>query len=214
MASFAIPDDSRPALRSELSRAIIEGAESFPFRDEPVPIGDLARDFRRFMDQARFYLAHGLEWPCVCLQRVDIRNGEPVPRMVPLDIEGLEVGPRQDAWQAYVGEAASIVRLYRRTVDEASRGFFESTLDTTLGRSQSFRLFGQSSKPNVEVKTTPPGEDVMYCLGHFFSTRRMFGRTDCSQAIPAGSYCFYRRSETPHTAMPLWKITGNRIIRL
>lgn len=184
-----------------------------------IPIREIVEDFTRFLGQATYYARFGHEWPCVLLDRLDFSDGQIDYRVAPMDIDLSEVA-RSGEIGNYLKERISNAQRLRipivtRSIEGARHGFVEGAIDTIIASVRSFTFGSGPVDPTVTVTTTPKGETIMYAKGHFFNdTGRGFGRSDCSNQVKAATYCFYRASETPNVAMPLWDIVADQTIYL
>jgi hypothetical protein len=187
----------------------------FEYNQDPRGIlSDIRRDFSRFENQADFYHDSGAPWPCVRVRPG--AGGEEY--LSPVDIPELEVSDGVRVMDTYQFLDSKENRLKGLPIadgipaSEARRGFLTLAVSTTVLRASFFKIFG--GKPKVTVTSGTSGELVLHSKGYFFSTAKVFGRTDVTQAVNAGDYCFYKSTTKPTTALPLYSISADTTISL
>jgi hypothetical protein len=180
-----------------------------------IPVDDIYGDYLRFRQQEEFYMKNGLLWPSVVLDRVDLNDNTYSARFAPIDAPSLiETSPAeaQFASQETIEDARSQgLPVSTLSVEQARFGFRQGVIDTIFGRARSRQFF--SGDPFVTVETPPDtGVRIKYTKGYFFSTANVFGNTEHSEHLRAGTYCFYRSTRKPTYAMDLYTITRDRTI--
>lgn len=148
------------------------------------------------------------------LDRIDARNGctQFAPIEVDLPLENPRLSWLMDKWRGDIHEARSAgLPVVNKPLDQARRGFFEGVIDTIIGRVRSLSLLPADLL--VTVITSPSGERVLYAKGYYFRNT-VFGNTDCTKPLKAGTYSFYKRSDIPYIGMELHDIVKDDEIQL
>jgi hypothetical protein len=214
MASERTSSQDREVVR-KLWEKSIESDESRPLSlgGTKVPIQDLRSDFERFSKQRDFYLAGNEKWPCVVLDRVDASKLEYLPRFVPMDFAFLETRQSQVSHpRMQLRKEANLARgaglpVSRQSPVRAQLGFLEGVIDQIISRIQLIKSGAAfTTSAAVTVTSSPTGVLAMYSVSHFFSTTLAFGKTNCTQSLAHGNYCFFRKSKRRTTALPIWNI--------
>jgi hypothetical protein len=205
----------RNVLGEELKKAFREGRSYVMLEDKEINIDDILKDFDRFISQSAFYIRNDCRWPSVVIDRIDFTSSCLSARTIPMDIPAVEArsvkfGEWQEVVQTARGNGLPIVE---RSVDEARRGFFQGSIDAIFGRGR-WKLFS-STDPEVTVKTrTGVSVLAMFSDGRFFNTARAFGNTEHKKRIPAGSYCFYRKTIRPTNSLEVYDIEDDETIEV
>jgi len=207
--------EDRLIIGRSLSR-ILDTAQSIMQIDGmEIPVDDLREDYLRFRQQEGFYIETTLLWPSIALDRVDFHDNTYSARFAPIDAPSLiETSPAEaeSVWQETIEDARSQgLPVSMLSVEHARFGFRQGVIDTLFGRARSRQLF--SGDPFVTAETPPDtGVRIKYTKGYFFSTSKVFGDTEHSDHLRAGTYCFYRSTRKPTYTMDLYNIIRDRRI--
>ena len=152
---------------------------------------------QEFFVHANSYLGLGLAWPCVRVDRVVYDTA--AARCVPMHFEHLDGRDFRSTdfidivkSEREKAEAAGLP-VIDRPLEESRRSFIAGLIDTVMVRARALSF--HTSDRNVTVLTTPSGETILFSKGHFFSTGKVFGYTQCTEPVKTGTFASTRRAK-------------------